>query len=378
MNVIQVYKKSVLEQIRDSKALLLTLLSPLVFIVIFGLAFGRGYYTYDVAVTNADDGALGQEFIQELTDSVYSNGNKVFTVVEVPDRIDRIQDDLKNRRYAAHLYISSDFSRRIQNVDGVQPAEIKISGDPAYSFFSLTEVTLENFINNFVKLKTATADPVRIISNKVNEAMVNSEFDAMAPGLIMMSVYFLLILSAMVLTREAENKTLQRLILSRLKTRELYAGITLSQMTLAVIMLPMVIASTYMLGFRGNGSIGLTFFVGCLAALSSIGIGMIIASFSRNGLEAFIIGNVVLTPMFFLSGVFFPSPDLILFSVSGMEVGILSLLPSLPAVSAANKVLINSMGFSDILPDLALLAVLTIAYWLVGVFLFDRRYISYR
>jgi len=374
MSVFQVYKKSILEQIRDYKALLLTLLSPIMFIVIFGLAFGQGFYTYDIAITNADKGGLGKEFLHGIKTIEYSNGNKFFVVKEVPENPDQILHDLKSRKYAAHVYISEDFSDKIINNDSAAPSELRISGDPAYSLYGFTKMALEKCIDNFLKETSGLPSPLSIKTNKINELEVKSEFDAMAPGLIVMSVYFLLILSAMVLAKEVENKTLQRILSSRLKAWQLYGGITLSQLTLAMVMLPMVIASTFMLGFRSGGSLPLSFFIGCFASLSAIGVGMMIAAFSRNAMDAFIIGNVVLFPMSFLTGIFLPAPDLTLFSIAGLDLSVLSLLPLRPAVMAANKALLSSGGFSDIVPDMALLGILTLLYWFAGVLLFDRKY----
>lgn len=60
MRVWAVFKKSLVEQFRDYKAVLLTILSPIVFIVIFGLAFGQGFYTYSLAISDEDQGARRQ------------------------------------------------------------------------------------------------------------------------------------------------------------------------------------------------------------------------------------------------------------------------------------------------------------------------------
>ncbi|MCL2013322.1 MAG: ABC transporter permease [Cystobacterineae bacterium] len=378
MNVIWVYKKSILEQIRDLKALMITLLSPMAFIIIFGFFFGQGYYTYNIAISNTDKGGAGQEFIQLLRESKYSNGNQVFKVDEIPAQSEKIEKGLKNREYAAHLYISSDFSEKIFQVDSPKPTQLKITGDPAFSQFFLTELTLENSINKFIRASTQTAEPIEVSTHNIHEAKINSEYDAMAPGLIILSVYFLMVLSAMAITRESENKTLQRLLLSKLKTWEFYGGISLSQLTLAVVVLAIVIPTAIFMGFKPNGSIVLAFFIGCFASLSAIGMGMVIAAFSRNALDAFNIGNVIFFPIFFLSGVVIPPPDIILFQISNMEVGLLSFMPPLSAVSAANKVLINNAGISVIWTDLVLLGVLTLLYWVMGVFLFSRKHKRYR
>lgn len=375
MNIFQVYKKSMLEQFRDMKALILVLLTPIVFIVIFGLAFGQGFYTYSVGVSNYDSGNMGNDFIQMLKESSYSNTNKVFEVSEVTPGTDIVKQ-LKNRKYALHLEIPENFTQKINRGNYNNDSNIVISGDPAYPFFSLAEVTIETYIQEFYEQKTNYVPPVGLKVEKINKTNLSSEFDSMAPGLMVMSVFFLSILSAMILTKESENKTLQRLTLSRLKTWELHVGVTLSQLTLVVIMIPLVIASAYVLGFKSEGSLWLTFLISFLTAFSSIGLGLIVAAFSRTSLQSFIIGNVVITPMFFLSGIFFPAPSIKLFTLMGYDVEVFTFLPSLHSVNAVNKVLKIRASFGDISVDLMFLTVLSLIIFAIGVALYNRKHMK--
>ncbi|WNS40688.1 ABC transporter permease [Paenibacillus sp. MMS20-IR301] len=377
MRIWAVFKKSMLEQFRDYKAVILTILSPVLFIVIFGLAFGQGFYTYSLAVSDEDQGTLGGSLVQQIAGSRYPNGNQMFKTIQVRYEQDKLLDGVRKGEFDAHLYIPPGFSESLRSSGHggpATPAQLKLLGNSARLEYSFISSFVENYIHNFVWSNGPAENPVQLLYEDTGEVQVRSEFENMAPGLMVFSVFFLLILSSMVVTRELENRTIQRIILSRVRALEFCAGVSLSQLLLAAVMLPMVFAASGLLGFSSSGSYMLAYLVSLIATCSAIGIGLIIAAFCRTSLEAFIIGNVVVTPMMFLAGIFFKVPPVKLFTVLGKEIELLTFIPTLDAVSAMNKILISSAGFSDILPELTVLVLLSAGYFLLGVSLFRRRY----
>jgi ABC-2 type transport system permease protein len=185
-----------------------------------------------------------------------------------------------------------------------------------------------------------------------------------------------MILSAMMITKEIENGTIQRIVLAKIKPMEICGGISLAQMVLAAIMIPLVFAASMLLGFHTSGSFLLAYVVSLIATFSAIGIGLIIAAFCKTSLEAFIIGNVVLTPMMFLAGIFFKVPPIKLFTIMDKEIELLSFIPTLDAVSAMNKILLQNAGFYNVVSELIVLIILSAFYFLLGVVLFKRRYMA--
>lgn len=400
MKLIAVFKKSMIEQFRDYKALILTILSPIVFIVIFGLAFGQGFYTYTLGITNEDQGELGNHLIQNIENSQYPNGNKIFETVIVNNKVESFDKGIKQQKYDAHLFIPTNFSQSFKNSMSItnsysnsssshssnsssrasqeDHAAIVISGNPSNLTYNLISSFVENQIHSFVWENVKTKNPTQIVydTSGFQQIQVKSEFDNMAPGLIVFSVFFLMILSAMMITTEIENGTIQRIVLAKIKPMEICGGISLAQMVLAAIMLPLVFAMSKLVGFHTSGSFLLAYVVSLIATFSAIGIGLIIAAFCKTSLEAFIIGNVVLTPMMFLAGIFFKVPPIKLFTIMDKEIELLSFMPTLDAVNAMNKILIQNADFYHIVPELIVLIVLSGFYFLLGVVLFRRRYMA--
>ncbi|MGZ7443451.1 ABC transporter permease [Paenibacillus sp. TH7-28] len=374
MRLWAVFKKSVMEQFRDYKATILTILSPIIFIVIFGLAFGQGFYTYSLAISNEDTGPLGTGMVSEIKSSKYPNGNKLFEVVQIDYKKEQLQDDIRKDKYDAHLYIPPGFSQSLQSGEGAEQSQVTLMGNPSKLSYNFISSFVENYIHNFVWENGTAVSPVQILYEELGEVKVKSEFENMAPGLMIFSVFFLLILSSMVITKEVENRTIHRIILSKVRPFEFCAGISLSQLVLAGLMLPLVFASAVLLGFSSSGSFVLAYLVSLVTTFSAIGIGLILAAFCKTSLEAFIIGNVVVTPMMFLAGIFFKVPPLHLFSVLGKDIELLTFMPTLDAVTAMNKILLNNAGFREILSEFIVLVLLSGGYFTLGVYLFGRRY----
>jgi ABC-2 type transport system permease protein len=129
------------------------------------------------------------------------------------------------------------------------------------------------------------------------------------------------------------------------------------------------------LGFRSQGPLWVAAVVGAVTTLSIVGTGLVVACFSRNVNQAFIIANFPLTLFMFFSGAIFPIPKVSLFTLGGRTVGLYDLLPPTHAVVALNKVLTLGAGLEGVLYELTALLVLSVAYLAVGVWLFKRTHL---
>ena len=65
-----------------------------------------------------------------------------------------------------------------------------------------------------------------------------------------------------------------------------------------------------------------------------------------------------------------------MFSVAGYPVTVQGLMSPTHAISAANKVLILGMGLRDIVPEIIALLALTLIYFLIGAWAFQRRHMT--
>ncbi|MCC7354973.1 MAG: ABC transporter permease, partial [Anaerolineae bacterium] len=129
------------------------------------------------------------------------------------------------------------------------------------------------------------------------------------------------------------------------------------------------------LGFRSLGPLWVAVAIGIVTSLSIIGVGLIVACFSRTVNQAFLIANFPLALFMFFSGAIYPVPKVVLFTIGGRTIGLYDILPPTHAVVALNKVLSLGAGLGDVLYELFALIILSVVYFAAGVWLFRRTHL---
>ena len=115
--------------------------------------------------------------------------------------------------------------------------------------------------------------------------------------------------------------------------------------------------------------------VGAVTSVSVIGVGMIVAAFSKSVSQAFVIANFPLGVFMFLSGAIFPIPSVTLFEIAGQPIGLCDFLPPRHAVIALNKIMTLGVGLDQVLYELGALVVLSALYFAIGMWIFRRRHL---
>jgi ABC-2 type transport system permease protein len=111
-----------------------------------------------------------------------------------------------------------------------------------------------------------------------------------------------------------------------------------------------------------------------LTTVSIIAFSLFIAAFSKSVTQVLIIGNFPLFIFMFFTGAMFPINITPWFSLNGYGISVISLMSPTHAVSALNKLLIMQEGFSGILPELTCLVLLSILYFLLGIWVYRKRH----
>jgi ABC-2 type transport system permease protein len=153
---------------------------------------------------------------------------------------------------------------------------------------------------------------------------------------------------------------------------DILGGVTGALILIGIIAISLAFLVAVLCGFRSQGPLWVAILVGAVASLSVIGLGMVVASFTRTVSQAFIVANFPMAMMMFFSGVIYPLPKVTVFTVGAREIGLYDILPPTHAVVALNKVLTLGAGLGDIIYELAALTILSVLYFVIGVALFKR------
>ena len=157
---------------------------------------------------------------------------------------------------------------------------------------------------------TAAPRPVKLVEIPLGASAARTEFENYVPGLFVMAVVLMVFQAAMTPARDIESGALRRLRLTPLTAFDYLGGTSLWLALVSVAAVLLTFATAVGFGFRSQGPLWLALLVTAITSLSIIGIGLIVACFSKTVSQAFVIANFPLGFLMFLTGAAFPLPRL--------------------------------------------------------------------
>jgi ABC-2 type transport system permease protein len=384
MRLWSVFRKSAREQWRDPLTLSLVLIFAPLVVLLYRLFFPAGSTTYTVLILNHDTGAqqaagqrwnAGDELIGELKQVTYADGSPLLVVESAADRATG-EARIKNRSAQLLLIIGPEFSRALQAGAPSDTTTVTFVGDLTQPYYAVAAVLTNGVFESYVKTALGQPMPVRVTEEPLGASGARTEFENYVPGLLIFAVILLVFSAPMAVAREVEAGTLRRLQITRLRSLDFLGGITLTQMIVGVAALLLALLVAVLLGFRSQGPVWAAILIGAIASLSVIGVGLIVACFSRTVTQAFLLANFPLAFFMFFSGAMFPAPRLTVFWLGGQSVALFDILPTSHAVIALQEIFVLGAGLSEVAYELIALTVLSGLYFAIGVWLFKRTQLS--
>ncbi len=402
MKFISIASKAAKELTRDRRGLIMILIFPMFFMVVFGFAFGgmgEGNEPHNLAVINNDEGAklpltseelnLGDNLTQVLKDVEYPDSDiKIFNVTETSlEEADKL---LKDRKADAAVIIPANFSESIlASLNGANSSStILLRGDTGYMEFGVSQGILVGIIEQYQdelsaglqsQLTGNNIQPTPKLIESDVESLPGTEnftsFDFLAPGMIVFAIILLATTVASALTREVDRGTLSRLKMSKMRSFDFLFGNMIPWSLVAAAQVLLLLGIALLMGFNWQGglnSILLAMVVGVIGGLASVSLGMIIASFARNDQQATNLATIITVPMSFLTGAFFQLPQVVVANVMGQPFQIYEILPWTHTLTALRTVLTFGGGWNDIAYPVGWSVLLTAIIFFLGVMIFSR------
>ena len=382
MRTIVILRKTLREMSRDIWMLGLTLAFAPFFVFLYWLWFAGGSTTYNVILINQDRGLqsagqtfnAGDEIVTAINEITYSDGKPLLKVLHTSDRAEA-EPILKNRGAAAFILIPEDFSETLQRLEGGDRSvttNITFGGDVSNPYYMVAVNLALTGVDRYVQEATGQQPLVGYVEEPLGVSAARTEFETYVPGTLIFAVILLIFLASMTIAREIETGSLRRLQMTPMTSIDLLGGTTVALAMVGAAAIALSFAVAIVLGFRSLGPIWVAILVGAITSLSVIGIGMVVASFTRTVSQAFVVANFPMALMMFFSGVIFPMPRVNLFTLAGHEIGLYDFLPPTYAVVALNKVLTLGAELHEVVYELSALTILSILYFVIGVLLFKR------
>jgi ABC-2 type transport system permease protein len=191
----------------------------------------------------------------------------------------------------------------------------------------------------------------------------------LVPGIAVFGFAFLLMFSAMTLSRDREGALLSRLLTAPLKPRDFILSYSLPYIPMVILQIALCFGIGVLLGLETPANAGLSFLVLLVMGICCVELGMILGLlFNVN--QASGVGSVIITLVALLGGIWID-----LRAIGGVFYDIGNALPFAHAIDAARDAMIGA-GLSSIATDFYWVLGYTLVFFALGTFLFRRRMVE--
>ncbi|MCL2150574.1 MAG: ABC transporter permease [Dehalococcoidia bacterium] len=361
MRFWQLFLRNLKETYRDQLALGFLLAFPLLFMLVFGVALGANEApSYRIAAVDDDASPISASFITEGLPQALT------LEVELASSAADALASLKLGDIRAFVVIPPGFGEAVVAIRSGTPANLNL--DLTYDESDLAvsgEIvqTVRAILGEFAAIES----PITVNAHPVNTQAKITQIDFIAPGIIIFGLLIMIPTSARIMTRDKENGYLRRLLTTPTHPWEFILGYSLCLLLIAVIQIIFFLLIGWLFGMDILGNLALAFGVYVLAAIASIGLGMVVAALAKSQTQAEPLTWLFTMPLAIISGVWFS-----LGSMPSYIRAISQIFPYAHAVEATRAILLRGAGFTAVGSDLVFLVAWAVGAILLGIFMFGR------
>jgi ABC-2 type transport system permease protein len=342
---------------RDKLAIFFTILFPLIFLFVFGgLNSGNSDVTFKVAVINQSDSSFSKTYIQQL------EKNKTFEVNKDLKTIDQAKDKMSKSQIDGIIVLPDSFGDTQSGQDYPSGrASVLYNHDSSGTGKTLTTVLNSTFEPINAKYVTIQ-EPFAANGKELNENSLTS-FDYTFAGLLGFSIIGLGIFGPVNVFPELKKQgILRRLHTTPLRVWQYFTATMLGQAIIGVlsIAIQFVVAIT-LFDLTVNGSYFNILIFTILSIFMILGIGLAVGGWAKNERQAAPLANLIVFPMLFLSGTFFPR-----FLMPEWLQSVTSFLPLTPVIDGLRLLTTEGKTLLDIGPQLGAITLWGIVIYIIA------------
>lgn len=379
MIIGSIIRKNLLEQKRQIWLVLLTLLMAPFFVGVYYLMWETTRLHLVVSVVNED--VLPATVSHGLAFTNWAENHEPDSLpirfIKASDRAEAMKK-LQDQSAHAMLILPASFSERIDALKSGDQTTVpfELSGDLTDQNYMLAAVYAYAWVTEYIASTAEITPFYEFTERPAGLSGSMGEFDLYVPGLLILSTIMLMLTAAIAFVREAEQQTIIRLRLSRVRNKDLVIGISVVQTIIGLLAAGLTLLTALALGFSFSGSWGLLCLIIALVSLSIIAFSLILAALTRTVNQILVVGNFPFFLFMFFTGAMMPVEGPRLFSYLGYDLTLPGLMSPYHAVQAIRKISIYQAGIGDIVPEILALLVLTALYFIIGGWMFRRKHLN--
>jgi len=356
---------------RDSMMPRLILIMPIFQLIMFGYAATNDVRNVAVAVFDGDRSADSRRIVQAIESSYY------FHLVAAEDDPRSFEDLILRGRAQIGVHIPRDFHRTIMRGETAQIGVLVDGSDSNTAGVAtayLTGILKSKALEFQIRSARSKGAFRREFPQLVAEPRVWYNVDLrsvnyMVPGVIGLILLVLTIsLASLAIVRERERGTLEQLMVTPLRSRELIFGKVIPFGILAgldVALIFLITIGWFQVPFRG--SLALLSVMAVVFLVSNLGLGLLVSALSRTQQEAQILAFLIIMPSVLLSGFMFPIENMPTFIQY-----ITYLIPFRYFLQIVRGVFLKGSGVSVLWPQIVTLTGMAVALIVAGIVSFRK------
>lgn len=339
---------------RDRLALFFSIGFPLIFLFVFGgLNSGSNDVSFNIAVINKSDSAFSKQFAGQIKKS------HVFKVNKDVKNMDDAKEKMSRSELDAVIVLPKDFGDVKQGSKTPSgQAEVIYTQNNQQSGQALGSILQAQFkqINaKFVNVQ----EPFSVKTTELNEKSL-SAFDYTFAGLLGFAIIGMGIFGPVNVFPELKKMgILRRLSTTPLRVWQYFLSTMIGQALIGLISLAIMFAVAILvfhLDVVGNYFELAAFLI--FGIVMILGIGLALGGWAKNERQVAPLANIIVFPMMFLSGTFFPR-----YLMPDWLQHISAFLPLTPVIDGIRLIATEGAHLVDILPQIGL-----IAAWMVVIY----------
>jgi ABC-2 type transport system permease protein len=340
---------------RDRTALFFTFLFPLIFLFVFGGIFGKSHGTsFSVAIINQSQSKYAQNFVAQ------AENQKSLKIDKTVTNFNQANEKMSRGELDATIELPPAFGE-IKNGLPSGQAVVHYTQNNQQAAQTLTSVLQAEFQDINAKL-VKTATPFTVVAVQTNIHSLTT-FDYTFTGLLGFAILGAGIFGPMNVFPELKKMgILRRLHTTPLRVWQYFMSTMLGNAVVGLMSLGLMFAVAIILfhlkvvGNYFELAIFLTFGI-----IMILGIGLALGGWAKNERQVAPLGNIIVFPMIFLTGVFFPR-----FLMPEWLQNVTTYMPLTPVIDGARLIATEGKSLVDLGPQLAIMAVWTVIIYAIA------------
>lgn len=354
-------KISVKRYFRDRVAIFFTIAFPLIFLVIFGGIFGRnGNSSISIALFNDSQSQISRQLVAQL------KSDKIFKIKPGIKNLSQAEQQISKNQIDAALVLPPSFGV-VQNH--------KFPTGQITEYYDENNAQVGQALGSILdgitaginsKIVATSQVPFTVKSQLTNQPGLTT-FDYTFSGLLGFTIIGLGIFGPVNTFPELKKQgVLRRLHVSPIRVWQYFLANVISNSIIGLLSVAiMFVAAVEFFGFHMNGNYLTLAAIVVIGIWTIFGIGLAIGGWAKNQNQAAPLANIIVFPLMFLTGVFFPT-----YLMPTWLQNISTYLPLTPIINGIRMVITEHASLITIDHQLGLIAIWAVIIYAIAFRIF--------